>query len=119
MTKNKVKTALIAALIIILILCGFSIISGFSHSEKQRVLIIQNGIILYDLDMNHETDRTIRIDGENGAFNIVEIRNHTIYMKEADCPDKTCVHTGVLQSENIPIVCLPNKLIIRFGEEKQ
>ncbi len=118
MTKNKVKTALIAVLIIILILCGVRIISGYSHSEKQRVCIIQNGVILYQLDMSHETDKTIHIDGENGAFNIVEIKNQTICMKEANCPDKICVHTGVLRSENIPIVCLPNKLIIRFDEEK-
>ena len=38
-------------------------------------------------------------------------------VSEAECPDKTCVRTGWLSSSAMPIVCLPNHLIIEFEDE--
>ncbi|MBQ2093605.1 MAG: NusG domain II-containing protein, partial [Ruminococcus sp.] len=35
--------------------------------------------------------------------------------KEAECPDKTCVNMGWLSSASMPIVCLPNHLVIEFA----
>lgn len=35
-------------------------------------------------------------------------------MLEADCPDHTCINSGWL--EDLPIVCLPNKLVIEFAD---
>lgn len=119
MNNNRIRKVLITALILFLVICTVILISGLRHSDNQKVFIIQDGVILYQLDLKNEDDRLIRIDGENGKYNIIEIKDHTIRMKEADCPDKVCIHTGVLRSENLPVVCLPNKLIIRFGEEEK
>ena len=44
-----------------------------------------------------------------------EIKAHQIRMLEAECPDNTCVHMGWLDS-TVPIVCLPNRLVIQFVE---
>lgn len=35
-------------------------------------------------------------------------------MLEAECPDHTCINMGWLDSA-APIVCLPNRLVIRFA----
>ncbi len=40
-------------------------------------------------------------------------------MKSAECPDKICVKHGELKSLNNPIVCLPNKIVIKFEGEAE
>lgn len=63
-------------------------------------------------------DREIKIKGALGENTLV-IENGYIYMKEAVCPDKVCVHKGRTNIVNDPIVCLPGKIIVVIeGKEK-
>ena len=39
-----------------------------------------------------------------------------IRVSEADCPDKTCVRMGWLNSAAMPVVCLPHHLVIGFAD---
>ncbi|WP_169746170.1 NusG domain II-containing protein [Kosmotoga pacifica] len=45
---------------------------------------------------------------------VVEVFNGKIRVKESDCPEKLCVKQGWVSSPEIPIVCLPNKIIIKI-----
>ena len=70
--------------------------------------------------VDDEQTQTIRIESPYGGYNIVEIgEGNTIRISEADCPDKTCIKTGTLKSEGVPIVCLPHKLVIKFTDAPQ
>lgn len=86
----------------------------FLAPASQTVEIISDGEVLYTLDLSHTEDRTIRID-HIGSYNIIEIADGKIHVSEAGCPDKTCVSMGFLQG-GAPIVCLPNKLVIRYAQ---
>ena len=77
------------------------------------IKIKSNGELLYTIDLSKSSDRTIIVE-YNGKENTLEIKDHKIRVLEADCPDKVCVNTGWLDSPAIPIICLPNKLIIEF-----
>ncbi|MCR5122623.1 MAG: NusG domain II-containing protein, partial [Ruminococcus sp.] len=44
--------------------------------------------------------------------NVIVIENHDIYVREADCPDHTCIKMGKLSRSSTQIVCLPNRLMI-------
>jgi hypothetical protein len=81
----------------------------------QTIRIVQDGKTLYTIDLSNSSDRTIEVE-YHGSKNIIEIKNHKICVKEADCPDQTCVKMGELESNAAPIVCLPNKLVIEFTE---
>ena len=48
----------------------------------------------------------------NGGTNILVIENGMAYLKEANCPDKTCVRTGKIRYVGQSIVCLPNEIAI-------
>ena len=86
-------------------------------SDGTLVEIVQDGTVLRVIDLASAPDEEIRIEAKNGgSYNIVTIKDGKISVSEAGCPDKTCVHMGTLQSETMPIVCLPNKLIVRFAE---
>lgn len=80
-----------------------------------QVNIIQDGTVLYCIDLAEADDQTIEVEYE-GRVNIIQIENGQIRVSDADCPDQICVHMGWLSSGGIPIVCLPNHLVIEFSE---
>lgn len=87
-------------------------------SQNKNVEIVSNGNVLYSFDLSETENQSITIMSADGkSSNTIRIENGTICVSDAECPDKTCVKSGILKSEGLPIVCLPNKLIIRFSEE--
>lgn len=87
-----------------------------SKPHSQTVEIIQDGKLLYQIDLLHTDDKNIEVE-YNGRKNSIRIEDHAIYMEYAECPDKTCIHMGTLKSSASPIICLPNKLVIQFAKE--
>lgn len=87
-------------------------------SQNENVEIVSNGNVLYSFDLSKTENQSITIMSADGkSSNTICIENGTICVSDAECPDKTCVKSGMLRSEGLPIVCLPNKLIVRFCEE--
>lgn len=83
--------------------------------NTNMVEIVQDGKVLYQLDLSQVENQTIEVEYD-GRINTIQIQNGRIRMLEADCPDHTCVQMGWLNS-SMPIVCLPNHLVIQFSEE--
>lgn len=86
--------------------------------HSQIVQIIQDGEVLYTIDLDNSEDRTIEVEYQDSR-NIIQIKNHKISVIDAECPDHTCMKMGELQSSAAPIVCLPNKLVIKFAESDE
>ena len=53
-------------------------------------------------------------DGD--SYNVIEIAEGGVRMKEADCPDQICVSRGLIQKSGQSIVCLPHRLVIRLEQ---
>ncbi|MCR4887734.1 MAG: NusG domain II-containing protein [Ruminococcus sp.] len=121
MTKG-VKICLAVA-VTIFIAAAVSALWLYRPAESTWVEITQDGKVLYKFDLakfDDEQVQRIRIDYPDGGYNIIEIgEGNTIRISEADCPDKTCVKTGVLRSEGVPIVCLPHKLVIKYTDSPE
>lgn len=83
-------------------------------SDGKPVEIVQDGTVLYQLDLAQEDDRTFTVEYE-GRTNTIEIQYHQIRVLDAECPDHTCVHMGWLGDSGLPIVCLPNHLVIQYA----
>jgi len=83
--------------------------------EHEYIEIVQDGEVIERIDLLTAEDRVFRIESGEG-WNEVTIKDGIISITDADCPDHTCVKTGELRSEYVPIVCLPHKLLIRFAE---
>ena len=114
----RTRKILFAVILVLLISACLSVFI-LRHSHKQTVEIVQDGTVLYTFDLNNTENRNIRISAPDGGYNLVQIHDGTICISEADCPDQTCVHMGILQSDYLPIVCLPHKLIVRFAEDTE
>lgn len=70
---------------------------------------------MYTIDLEKSEDQTIEVEYQDSK-NVIQIQDHQICVIDAECPDHTCVKMGELKSSAAPIVCLPNKLVVKFAE---
>ncbi len=113
----KLKKILIIICILIFLFGIIGSLYLILNPHSQKVNIIQNGKILYTIDLEKSENRIIEVEYKDSK-NIIEIKNHKIFMADAECPDHICIKMGELKS-GIPIVCLPNKLVIEFTETNE
>lgn len=58
-----------------------------------------------------------KIDSNNmpeAPYNVLTIKEKTVYMTEASCPDLLCVHQAKISKTGEQIVCLPNKVVVEI-----
>lgn len=114
MKKNRLIIGITAAVFLAALFCSIWMLR---QSKQTMVEIVQDGVVLQTVDLANTADMTLRVDSPDGSsYNLIEIADGKICVSEAACPDQTCVHMGVLRSDSLPIVCLPNQLIVRFAE---
>lgn len=78
--------------------------------------LYMNGICIESIDLSAVTTAyTFPVEGVYGR-NLITVEPGRICVSDADCPDKTCVRQGWIGDGATPIVCLPNKLVIRIEE---
>ena len=123
MTKGvKICLAVVAVVFAVSVVLSVIFLRKSSRDPSEGsvwVEIVQDNSVLYKLDLSTESDRSFRINGSDGGWNEITIKDHCISVSNADCPDQTCVKTGTLRYDYLPIICLPHKLVIRFcnGED--
>ena len=82
--------------------------------RPQNTLIAEISVeskLLYTIDLSKVTKSyTINL-----PHNTVLVEHGQISMESADCPDQLCVKQGVIKSSAYPIVCLPNKVVIKIN----
>ena len=102
----------ILLLSVILVLCTGLIIPLFLNANRaSRAEIISNGAVLYVVDL--QVDRQITVSSPSGGSNTITVKDGKIGVTEASCPDHYCMARGMC-SGGTQIVCLPNRLVIRF-----
>lgn len=115
MAENKKGLAILYVILaVIIVLSVAGTVYFLSENEKNTVEIISDGQVLYRINLLTEQNKTIRIE-HGGSHNTIEIKDGEIFVSEAGCPDQICVKTGKLKGD-MPIVCLPNRLVIRFAD---
>lgn len=62
-------------------------------------------------------DGQYEIKTENN-FNQIIIEKGSVFMKDADCPDKLCVRQGKISKNGESIICLPHKLVVKISSEE-
>jgi len=82
--------------------------------------IYKNGVVTETVNLTAVTNSyafivygNAEIGGSSG-FNILEVEHGRIRVSKADCADGDCVRMGWAQGGAIPIICLPNRLVVAF-----
>ena len=78
--------------------------------------IYSNNKLIKTVSLNKDDEFTIK-NGDN--YNIIRVRNGKISVCESDCKNQICVKQGEIDNSLLPIVCVPNRLVIRVDSSKQ
>ena len=103
-------------LFFLLLSCAAWAAYGFFSPHGQIVEIVRDGRVTQVIDLSEESDGLLEIRSGRG-YNILEIKDGTIRVAEADCPNLDCVKMGVLRSANMPLICIPHGLTVRFKSD--
>ena len=106
MKLKKQDILLLAALLAgVLLLGAFLMLTRKSGAE---VVVKVAGEQVTSISLDKDTKYTIH--GVNGGTNELVIADGQVWLKEASCPDKLCVHQGKIQYAGQSIICLPNQV---------
>jgi len=95
----------------VLCACIAAALFALPVSEGSVVLVEVGGKPVEKLDM-HE-NREVAFRTEKGIMRL-EVRDGSVRVVEADCPNRICVRTGWRSREGDVIVCVPNRTVIRI-----
>ena len=117
--KKNIIAILILALIIVLSLFSLKMINRESKTLG-IVKVIKNNEVIKTIDLSKVKESyEFEVKGDNEESNTIKVENTGVSIVSASCKDKICIHTGKIKDSSLPIVCLPNKLIIKFESTKE
>ena len=111
--KTKYWIALLSVLF--LLLGGLGIFLLTPGEDAQRAEILSDGKVVHTVELY--TAATYTVTTESGGWNQITVRDGKIAVTDASCPDHYCMDRGFCAG-GAQIVCLPNRLIIRFLEDQ-
>lgn len=79
--------------------------------HAQAAEIISNGKTIQIVSLYTDTEFTV--PSPNGGENTITVKDGKIGVTAATCSDHYCMDRGMC-SNGVQIVCLPNRLVIRF-----
>lgn len=110
------KNEKIFIVVIFLIALVFIVLNRINSKDKVMVSV-KNASDIPLLTFNINEDNYYTIQGDYGIFNI-EVKDGKCRAVDVECPNQICVHTGWISVDNpVPIICLPNNLIVSIDEE--
>lgn len=116
--RNAIIISIIIGLLLLISVLYITIMNKYLNNPKYAYIYQNNKIInTIDLD-NVEEPYTITIKGSNDCYNTIEVRNGSIGIIEASCPDGLCKNMGFISTSVLPITCLPNHLVIELSNDK-
>lgn len=107
----KTKYWIILIILIFLGCIGFSLPLLLPSEDAVYAEVISDGQTVRLVDLRAEQE--FQITTKHGGENTITVRDGKIGVTKASCPDHYCMDRGMCSS-GAQIVCLPNRLIIRF-----
>ena len=99
--------AMVAALAILVSIIFWTSVGS---EEGNMVMIYQEGKLIQELSLDHDTEFVIEGDYEN----VVTVKDGKAAITKSDCPGTDCVHSGWIHEAGRSIVCLPNRVELRI-----
>lgn len=112
MKSTRFWVILIAAVLALSV--AASIFVYLYHGSGNVVAVYHHGELVERIHLDTVTTPYSFTVGNEEQYNVVTVEQGRICVSEATCPDHVCIHTGWLSDGAVPIVCLPNELVIQL-----
>ena len=112
--KKLLADVILIASLLVLSLSVF-LITLLSREEGAVAVVSVDGAVVAEYPLSRDGEYSL-----NGGTNILAIKDGAAFMKDADCPDKICIHQKKKSKTGERIVCLPNRVMVEIegeGEE--
>ncbi len=120
MTTEKKRIRRNDILLITGILLAAILVFGGYHllysQNGDTVEITVDGTLFKTLPLNIDTSYTIQTEA---GTNHLEIKEGSVNITEADCPDKLCVQQKAISQQGETLVCLPHKTVVSIHSSKK
>lgn len=107
----KTKTWIILLFLLLLLSILLSIFLLRPGESARFAEVLSGGRVVKTVNL--AIDQAFTVTAPNGGSNTITVRDGKIAVTEATCPDHYCMDRGYCSS-GAQIVCLPNRLVIRF-----
>lgn len=110
------KTTVLVGLFLLLAVAVSAVLLLFPRAQEGTLARISlDGEVVRQLDLSRITaPERFTLTGKSGLTNTITVEPGRICVSHADCPDQICVHQGYIDNGTVPIVCLPNRLVIEI-----
>ena len=104
----------IAIFLVIALVCGGLTAWLFNANQNAATAEIwSDGKLVKTVSLQEDQTFTVTSGDKE---NVITVKDGAIAVTQANCPDKHCIHRGYC-SGGAQIVCLPNRLEIRFLQD--
>lgn len=108
----KKKDLLLVSGILCIALIGLLAVRFLNRAPGAVLNVMVDGKLYESYSL--EENQTVTLD-ISGGQNVFEIKDGTVNMILADCPDQYCVKHAPITNENETIVCLPHKVVLEIS----
>jgi len=112
----KTRTWILIFVLILIACIGVSFYFLSPGEASTHAEIISHGHVVKTVDLRLNQEFTV--ENGSGGYNVISIADGKIGVSEATCPDHYCIKRGYCDS-GTDIVCLPNRLVIRFVGQQE
>ena len=114
---KKTRNDMILGLAVIILAAGIWLATELLKKDGSFAVVTVNGTETARYSLSEDAE--IRLESENGGFNILVIKNGKADIIEASCPDHVCVDQRPISKTGEAITCLPNKTVITVDGEEE
>ena len=114
---KKTRNDIILGVAVIVLAAGIWLTTELLKKEGSFAVVTVNGTETARYSLEEESE--IRLESENGGYNILVIKNGKADIIEASCPDHVCVDQRAVSKTGEAITCLPNKTVITIDGEEE
>ena len=107
------KFWVILIVIVLLLSVAASVFVFRAHLSGGVVGVYHHGELIKKIHLDTVTTPYTFTVGDESSYNVVSVERGRICVSDATCPDHVCMKTGWISDGAVPIVCLPNELVIK------
>ena len=113
-------------MVVLLLVISFVPMAVFAMSQSKEeegnkviAIITQDGKVIREVELTgHTVNEQFMIKGKGKQYNLIEVENEQIRIKEDNSPDQIGVKMGWKGIPGQTIICLPHKVLIEIVAEK-
>lgn len=113
--KKYKKDIIIVSVLLVVALGGYLCFNMNNNKNARYVQIYRGDILMKTYLLSRDGQYELKTGND---FNQLVIENGSVFIKEANCPDKLCVKQGTISKSGESIICLPHKIVVKISSEE-